>query len=747
MIRLLLICLICWLTTGSGFAQPKLPAPAKSVFTIDSLPVQGIVLNQGWRWHEGDNLNWAKPDIDDQYWQAIDPSQDITELANIQQRQRGWLRLHMRVDSTLLGKVISMLIEQQVASQLYLNGQLIGGFGQLSTDPNQVKAYNPSGANQALGQAIHFQLGPQADQVLAVRVALQPGIHYLKFFDRPNPFLLIRLHQADQRNQNRIDSSGNFDLMFFDYFKVGLFSILALLHLLFYVLYPAHKANLWFSLYCFFAAAIYLNQPIFYQYVHSVADRMHSAIAQWVFIFGAHLFILGAVYTLFKKQVGFVFYTAFFGFSVYLILFTLQVNMPTDLATILALILTDIETTRLLLLAARNRGNEYWVLTIGAGSFVLLISAALVIPYLAVDLSMKFIIVQVFFNVGTLSLPLSITLFLASQFAKTNRSLAKKLKQVEHLSTLMRTQEQEKQQILARQNETLEQQVTLRTAQLKQSLTELKSTQTQLIHQEKMASLGKLTKGIMDRMLNPLNYINNFSLTGKELLGEIRTVTQKHQATFLADEQDDLENATTMLAQNLTKIHEHGNSTARILQDMQKLLKERSSTFVLTDLNSYLTQQIDTCFPKALANYPALRIQLELQLAPQPLLVNLLPHEFSEVLTSLVDNACYALAEKCRRVTGFEPRLEISTVEIEDQVQLQVRDNGRGIPPKEASQLFSPFFTTKATAKGSGLSLYLSKEVVEANLHGQIRIDSVEEQYTQVTILLPLKSELATTWS
>jgi two-component system NtrC family sensor kinase len=93
-------------------------------------------------------------------------------------------------------------------------------------------------------------------------------------------------------------------------------------------------------------------------------------------------------------------------------------------------------------------------------------------------------------------------------------------------------------------------------------------------------------------------------------------------------------------------------------------------------------------------------------------------------------------------VTGFEPRLEVSTQVVEDQVQIQVRDNGRGIRANERKQLFSPFFTTKATAKGTGLSLYLSKEVVEANLQGQMRIDSVEDEYTQVTILLPLKQVL-----
>ena len=304
-------------------------------------------------------------------------------------------------------------------------------------------------------------------------------------------------------------------------------------------------------------------------------------------------------------------------------------------------------------------------------------------------------------------------------------------------NTLLEAQKQQ----LQDQKELLEDQK----IQLQTTLTELQATQRQLVQAEKMATMGKLTKGIVDRILNPLNYINNFSNTGKELLGEIQAVTQKHQAAFSANELDNLEDATKMLEQNLTKINEHGNSTARILQDMQKLLKERSTSYVLTDINPYLTQHMDTSFQKALTTHmPTVPIKLNVSLDPQALPVNLLPVEFSEVLDSLIDNSCYTLMEKCRRVKGFEPRLEVTTCIVDDQVQIQVRDNGRGIAPKEIAQLFSPFFTTKPTAKGTGLGLYMSKEVIEEYLQGQMRIDSIENEYTQVTILLPLKSTLLT---
>lgn len=293
--------------------------------------------------------------------------------------------------------------------------------------------------------------------------------------------------------------------------------------------------------------------------------------------------------------------------------------------------------------------------------------------------------------------------------------------------------EAQKQQLQQQKSQLEEQKV-----QLEKTLTELQSTQRQLVQAEKMATMGKLTKGIVDRILNPLNYINNFSLAAKDLLREVTDVTQKYQPTFAPNDLDDLEDSSTMLSQNLDKINQHGNSTARILQGMQKLLKERSSTFATLDVNHFLEQHITNSLQKAVAGYtPPLPVELTFHLQPQPLEVTLLTHEFTEVIANLIDNSCYSLSEQQRRQADFKPTIEVSTHQLDDQAEIRIRDNGRGIPPKELAQLFNPFFTTKPTAKGTGLGLYMSKDVVEY-LQGHMKIESKEGEYTDVIIHLPL---------
>lgn len=271
---------------------------------------------------------------------------------------------------------------------------------------------------------------------------------------------------------------------------------------------------------------------------------------------------------------------------------------------------------------------------------------------------------------------------------------------------------------------------------LENTLSNLKSTQEELIRQERLASVGQLTKGIVDRILNPLNYINNFSLSSGEILKEVKEVTDKHPTSFTEDERDDLESSFMMLGKNLEKIYEHGNSTTRIVKDMQKLLKGKSTEFLVTELNPFLESRIQTAVQEVMVDYKGTNVKVTLQLDEEPVRVSLLPFEFGQVLTNLMSNACYTVMEKSRLSKDFIPEVKIASKRCEVGIDIAIRDNGRGIPVKETEQLFNPFFTTKPTSKGTGLGLYMSKDIIEYH-KGRISINSKEGEFTEINIFLP----------
>ncbi|SKC05618.1 sensor histidine kinase [Dyadobacter psychrophilus] len=272
---------------------------------------------------------------------------------------------------------------------------------------------------------------------------------------------------------------------------------------------------------------------------------------------------------------------------------------------------------------------------------------------------------------------------------------------------------------------------------LENTLSNLKSTQEELIRQERLASVGSLTKGIVDRILNPLNYINNFSQSSGKLLKEITEVTDKHQDGLSEDEKDDLDSGFEMLQKNLEKIYEHGNSTTRIVKDMQKLLKGKSTDFMVTELNPFLEAKAKSAIQEVLNEYKDASVKLEMALYDIPVRVSLLPYEFAQVITNVISNACYALLEKAKIDKTFEPQVLISSKLVAGGICIIIRDNGKGIPAKEQEQLFNPFFTTKPTSKGTGLGLYMSKDIIEYH-KGRMSVNSLEGVFTEIEIFLPV---------
>jgi len=286
-------------------------------------------------------------------------------------------------------------------------------------------------------------------------------------------------------------------------------------------------------------------------------------------------------------------------------------------------------------------------------------------------------------------------------------------------------------------NEELENKVKERTTELKKSLDELKVTQTQLIHSEKMASLGELTAGIAHEIQNPLNFVNNFSDVNTELIAEMKVEIDKGNL-------EEVKAIATDISDNEQKINHHGKRADAIVKGMlqhsriSRGVKEQININVLAD--EYLRLAYHGLRAKDKSFNATMKTDFDESIGN----VEVVPQDIGRVILNLITNAFYAVTEKKKASTGsadnnlYEPTVSVSTKKKGDIVEISVKDNGNGIPQKVLNKIFQPFFTTKPTGQGTGLGLSLSYDIVKAH-GGELKVETTEGEGTEFKINLHSK--------
>ncbi len=272
--------------------------------------------------------------------------------------------------------------------------------------------------------------------------------------------------------------------------------------------------------------------------------------------------------------------------------------------------------------------------------------------------------------------------------------------------------------------------------EIEQTLHSLESTQQELIRKEKLASVGKLTQGIVDRIINPLNYINNFAQLSAELIQEQNEIIKGSESNLSDEDTEELSEITEMLEQNVQKIHEHGTNTARIVKGMENLLRDRSGEKQRTDINSLLTQGA-AIVQKEFSTYengekiiPILQLNKELN---APIIAN----GIAQVIYHLLRNAFYTSIQKTKKSNIERLEIEINSCIDGRFAVFSIKDYGMGISELEKKKIFDPFFTTKPTAEGTGTGLYIAKEIIQ-NHSGRIDVESSINDWTVFTVTIPI---------
>jgi len=268
---------------------------------------------------------------------------------------------------------------------------------------------------------------------------------------------------------------------------------------------------------------------------------------------------------------------------------------------------------------------------------------------------------------------------------------------------------------------------------------DLKAAQASLIQAEKMASLGQLTAGIAHEIKNPLNFVNNFAGLSVELLDELKE-TAAPAINALGDEKRaEIDETITMLTGNLEKIAEHGRRADGIVKSMLEHSRGSSGERRSVDLNGLIEEALNLAYHGGRAQDAGFNISLERDFAEAIAPIELVPQDITRVCLNLFGNGFYAATKRQKQGSDpkFKPTLKVSTRDLGDAVEINIRDNGVGIPPEIKDKLFQPFFTTKPTGEGTGLGLSISYDIVTQEHGGTITVDSQIGEFTEFTVRLP----------
>lgn len=290
-------------------------------------------------------------------------------------------------------------------------------------------------------------------------------------------------------------------------------------------------------------------------------------------------------------------------------------------------------------------------------------------------------------------------------------------------------------------NANLEKRVEERTKELSEALSEVDSTRKRLVQSEKMSAIGQLAAGVAHEINNPVGFVNsnlgtlkqyvehllnfvklyeeNIDNTQSETFREIlRAFKEDIDYDFLKDDILDLLNEST----------DGLNRVKRIVQDMKVFLHVDKGDWEESDINEILDGTVNVVWHEI--KYKAELVRNYDKSLPR---IKCLPAKLSQVFMNILVNACQAIETTPGKLI-LETKISSDN---ENQLEISITDNGKGMPENVIKHVFEPFYTTKAVGKGTGLGLSLSYEIIQHH-GGDILVESEVGKGTKFTVILPI---------
>ncbi len=305
----------------------------------------------------------------------------------------------------------------------------------------------------------------------------------------------------------------------------------------------------------------------------------------------------------------------------------------------------------------------------------------------------------------------------------------------------------ENQKLIQEQNIILEQKVKERTEELEEinhtlndTLTDLKSTQSQLVDAEKMAALGQLTAGIAHEINNPINFVTSNIKPLQLDIDDLREIINKYERLDLEGDipqqlkqindfkrQIDLDFVNKEISSLLSGISEGAKRTAEIIRSLRNFSRVDETDMKPVDLNEGLASTLVLVRNNIPDNLTVIK---EFGVIPK---VECLPGKINQVFMNLVSNAIQAI--KSKDEPAEEEFLTVKTWSIDDKVFISIKDSGTGMTEEVKNKIFEPFFTTKDIGEGTGLGLSIVFGIIEKH-KGNIEVISQLGEGTEFIITL-----------
>ena len=413
-------------------------AQENEIFTVTADALQDgktvDLTKAGWKYQAGDLEEWADPQFDDSAWDKLEAtSVKIDSLPPSGWNGRAWFRLRLKVEESIADRTFALVGRQIGASEIYLDGRLLTRFGEISESGGDDLEYNPNRL------PIPFKFDGAGEHTLAVRYS-HSGMKDMSgvwgaWFRKNNINPGFSLSIADASDvKTTIQTYANSASMRIGFLFVGILTGLALLHFLLFVFYRAERGNLFYSIY---AAAFALNLVCgnLLAFGHQgLTSNIAASLSATFLISVVFVSLLAFLHVAFGRRLDWKFWSLVALWATSVVFSSVFLNNLGKLNIIpsAAIFLSFAFGIFLLVKALKEKRPGAWILMVGVQLFAISMFVMLLTQLKVAELPGYLVALNEF--VLLLGVPIAVSVFLARNFARTNRDLAAQLENVKSLS-------------------------------------------------------------------------------------------------------------------------------------------------------------------------------------------------------------------------------------------------------------------------------------------------------------------------